>query len=333
MVSKAFAVLLRDGRDQLNARFNAARHRYPDLDAVRFRSFLESAVDPLVVAMDERFPAATPALLYAAWDTALELCGQRLVGADSRFPAMNTLWHEVLPSALPLLAREPARLLAATGNATHQLASTPGARPLDWLTAMRAGVSHCADGDTWLRLGQVLAWRSGLSHYRDTALTVADALPSPLLTVALGVPHEQWPALKDRLLRDPWWQPGQRAPMEEVRRIGGFSGFGGPFRQLPRVDAVDDKLFISSGDDCWLLVADRHGSTLHRATPEEHQAVRSRKPALPDVRGNRVSWRGHTLALEDLGSISSHAANAHTLLVCSPDSFEVVVVALAGTPP
>jgi hypothetical protein len=41
MISPAFAGLLRSARTDLNARFQAARHRYPDLDGDRLRAFLD----------------------------------------------------------------------------------------------------------------------------------------------------------------------------------------------------------------------------------------------------------------------------------------------------
>jgi hypothetical protein len=329
MVSPALATMLRDGRETLNARFQHARHRYPDLDAATFRHFLDTLLDPLAVSVAEAFPGAAPGFLFAAYDAGLELCGQRLIGPSSRCPAMNTAWRELLPAAMPLVVRDPVRVLAAVGNATYGLATTPGARPSEWLVAMKHAVPACPDPDTWLRAGQVLAWRCGMSHYRAGALALADSLPESLVLQILQVKDSDWAGLRATLLRDPWWQPGRKQPLKEVARVGGFTGFGGPFRALPRVGALGSQLFVVSGEDCWLLVADRYGSTLHRATAEEQAALRpSATPGL-DTRGNRVRLQGHELAIADVGSISSHVMNEHTLLLCSPDTYQVIVVALA----
>lgn len=330
MISPAFASLLRDGRADLNTRFQAARHRYPELDAATFQRFLAEAVDPLVSALAVRAPAATPAFVQAAYDSALDLCGQRLVGASARLPALTQLWRELLPAALPFLAVAPARLLAALGNAVHQLATTPGARPAEWMTAMREGLAQCPDADTWLRLGQFLAWRCGLSHYRSSALALADHLPEQLVAAQLGAPGADWSSLRAAVAADPWWQPGTRAPLTEADRVGSFSGFGGAFTTLPRVAAVGEQLFALSGDDCWLVVADRFGCTLHRATAAEHKAARAARPAPLETRGNRLRWQGAELELPDLDSIDSQARNRHTVLLASPETYAIVIVALAG---
>lgn len=330
MISPAFASLLRDGRADLNARFQAARHRYPDLDAGSFRRFLEESVDPLVASLATSAPAATPSFVFAAYDNALELCGQRLVGPEARVPVMNLLWRELLPTALPFLAAEPARLLGALGNALHQLATTPGARPTDWLKGMQSARQHCPDIDTWLRFGQLLAWRCGLSHYRTTALALADQLPERLVTTVLGAPDQRWVNLRDALTADPWWQPSARKPLTEAYRVGGFTGFGGPFQTLPQVAVSGEQLFVVSGDDCWLLIADRYGSILHRATPAEKKTALAAKALPLDAQGAKVRWQGHQLELGDISTLGSHACNRHTLLLTSPDTYQVIVVALTG---
>lgn len=329
MISAAFARLLRDGRNDLNTRFQTARHRYPDLDAARFRRFLEEAVDPLVSGMAAVTPAAIPDLLNASYDVALDLCGQRLVGSEARYPEMNALWRELLPVSLPLLAPAPSRVLVALGNAIHQLATTPGARPGEWLDLMAAMASRTSDTPTWLQLGQVAAWRCGLSHYRTSALRLADRLPGPLVAHILGAEGRSWPELRQALSTDPWWAPAGHPRLEEVTRFGGFSGLGGIFQSLPAVSACEDQLFVFSGPDCWLVIADRFGITLHRTTPAERQVVVDGSRV--DIRSNLVTLQGKKRSFDDISRISSHAATEHTLLLCSPDSYQVIVVALSGS--
>jgi hypothetical protein len=47
MISPALASILRSGRADFNARFAAARHLHPNLDACAFSEFLQTAVDEL----------------------------------------------------------------------------------------------------------------------------------------------------------------------------------------------------------------------------------------------------------------------------------------------
>jgi hypothetical protein len=331
MISPAFAGLLRSARTDLNARFQAARHRYPDLDGDRLRAFLTTAINPLVTTLTTTAPAATPSVVFAAYDAALDLCGQRLVGPDSRIPAMNAVWQQLLPSALHLLVQAPQRVMVSLGNATLQLATTPGGRADEWLSAMASHAAITDSVDTWLTLGQVLAWRCGLSQYRMSSLSLADNLPPAMLLPIFGAREMSWPALKSALLADPWWTPDGHAPLQETMRIGGFSGFGGPFRELPRVGVLDDQLFVASEEDCWHVLADRYGCTLHRATAREAKALRVSPADEFRLKANQVQWQGHNLQVPDISAINSVAANRDTLLLCSPDTYQVIVVALTGS--
>lgn len=331
MISSVFAGLLRSARADLNTRFQAARHRYPDLEGDRLRVFLETAIDPLVSSLSTAAPAATPVFVFASYDAALDLCGQRLVGADARVPAMNLMWQQLMPNALHFLAQAPQRVIVALGNATHQLAATPGARAEEWLTGMASYASQTDSVDTWLALGQVLAWRCGLSQYRTSCLSLADSLPPSMVLSIFNATDMSWPELKSALLADPWWTPGGHPELQETMRVGGFSGFGGRFRQLPRVGVLDNQLYVSSDEDCWQVLADRYGCTLHRATTQEAKALRDAPMAEFRIKSNQVEWQGRTLQVPDISTINSVAANRDTLLLCSPDTYQVIVVALTGS--
>lgn len=331
MISSAFAGLLRSARTDLNARFQAARHRYPDLEGDRLRTFLETAIDPLVTALTNSAPSATPAVVFAAYDAALDLCGQRLVGPDARLPIMNALWHQLLPSALHLLAQAPQRVIISLGNATHQLATTPGARAEEWLSGMTLLASKTDSVETWLALGQVLAWRCGLSQYRSACLSLADSLPPSLVSPIFGAEGMSWPELKAALSSDPWWVPEGHTRLQETSRIGAFCGFGGLFRRLPRVGVLDDQLFVVSDVDCWRVLADRYGCTLHRATAQEGKALRVTPATEFKIKANQMHWQGHRLEIPDISKIDTQAANRDTLLLCSPDTYQVIIVALTGS--
>jgi hypothetical protein len=154
-------------------------------------------------------------------------------GAASRGPARGRPWldaglRRLLPPLARLASRAPARVLASLANALHQIGTTPGARVDAWVDALEALGPACPDADVLLRLGQVLAWRAGLAHYRSGALAVARALPEELARRALELPAgaDVREAI-ERLDSDPWFAPGAPAGLRSVARVGAFRGFGG----------------------------------------------------------------------------------------------------------
>lgn len=331
-LSPVFASFLRNARSELNERFAEARRLRPDLDGDAFAHALRTTVDPLVRTVADAHPERAADVARAAYGLALELVGQGLAGPASREPAIEQAWREIGPAAAPLLADQPERVLAAIANAVHQLAATPGARPAEWIAAMRALAPRCADAGTFLTLGQVAAWRAGMAHFRAGALAAADALPPELALAALRADGD-WGEVRGRLAADPWFDPSVSPAPRGVRvvaRAGAFRGFGGLFVEPPRVSAAGEHLLVRSGDDCWLLTADAFGATFHRATAEERA---DRRPAsVPPgvtVRGTRVMVGSIAVELPELGEIGGVAANGTTLALTSPLTHAVVLIALS----
>jgi hypothetical protein len=225
------------------------------------------------------------------------------------------------------VADAPERVLAALGNALHQIATTPGARPAEWTAAMAALAPRCADVGTFLALGQVAAWRAGMAHFRAGALAAADTLPPVLALAAVGSSGNDWAAVRARLAADPWFDPGGSSSpgLRIVARAGAFRGFGGLFVEPP----AGDHFLVRSGEECWLLTADAFGATFHRATEVERANPHpSAVPAGVTARGAAVEVEGRRLEVPELGEITGVAANGTTLALTSPWTHAIVLVAL-----
>jgi hypothetical protein len=276
----------------------------------------------------------------AAYGTGLELVGERLAGSDARPRVIETGWGQILPSVLPLLAISPFPVLSSVSNALHTLSGSPGARPAHWCQQLRELGPQCADVATFLKLGQVLAWRAGLAHFRQGALEAAQGLPATLAVAAVGgLPSATWPPLYEQLAKDPWFDPAAQitpvpltaAPRLHVAtKVGAFRGFGGHFVEPPRVASTGEQLLVRSGDECWWLLADAFGATLHRATLNEFEAAQPRK-ALPEnieLTNTKITRGAKSLANPAAGSTSSFAAAGRTLALTSPLSYRVVLIAL-----
>lgn len=334
-VSPALVAVLRAERHQLNERFAAARVRHPDLDAEAFAKFIRGAIDPLVGAVARTRPEHVSHVAVAAYDIALELIGQKLAGRSARTPHVGAAWRRILPEVAPLVAAEPERMIAAVCNASHHLASTAGARPAAWIDLMVRLAGQVTDCATFLTLGQVAAWRSGMAHFRKSAVAAADTLPESLALAAIEAPAARWSQVRDRLIADPWYDPA--APNDAsttprvVARAGAFRGFGGLFTEPPTAAMADGQLFVRGGSECWLLMADAFGATFHRATPEEFERGRARS-ALPDgisVRGGTATVRGCSVSLPSaFGEVTSACASHTTLALTSPHTHAILLVAL-----
>jgi hypothetical protein len=328
-ISEGLATVLRSARDELNASFAQAKKQYPALDGPAFLSFLARCVDPVVAAVQAREPERVADVVRAGYAVGLELVGQR---AALRSPAIELCFQRVLPPLAALLAHAPERVIGALVNAAYNLDGA-GARTQDWLDAVATIGPRCPNVEALLQLGQLCAWRAGLAHYRSTALELAGALPPEIARAALGLPDgASFSQLRAAFERDPWFVPDAAPNPRVVAAVGGFRGYGGLFREPPRVHAHGGQFVVRSGDASWLLIADAFGATFHRASAEEQQN-RSSPPPPPSgwkLEGNTLITPRARLVLPIAGQITSFARNAHTLALSSSFTHSIVLVAIGG---
>jgi hypothetical protein len=263
------------------------------------------------------------------------LCGQKLVGAGGRFPIIEVGWKRVLPVVAALLVRDSARIIQAVSNALHTLATTPGTRPDEWINALERLGPQCADLESFLRLGQVLAWRAGLAHLRAGALAAADQLPPGIAVAAVGAKiGSDWTAIRARLNRDAWFDPAftsELAPgLRVVKEAGAFRGLGGLFLLPPQVAASGDGWLVQSSGQHWYLAVDAFGATFHRATAEEWNAANHefQLPAGVRLTGAALTRGPFTFPLPIAGPMTSIAVSGATIAVTSTHTHSLAFIAL-----
>lgn len=334
MLADPIASVLRSGREPYNARFAAAKRRWPEIDAESFAFFLEAFVAPIVALAEHHRPGCAVPVTETAFDVALDLVGQRLAGNGPRHPMIHALWAQGLGPLAPWVAADPARVLPALNNAAHQVAITPGARADQWLRGLAQLGPRVASIDELLRLGQVLAWRAGLAHFRSGALAAANGLPSALAVAAVGaLPSASWYEVRAQFATDRWWTPPEvddasadvpTARPRFARWVGAFRGFDGLFLQPPRVLAHREHWLVRSGEDAWVLCADAFGATLHRATPEEAtvQPDETAKPPPALVAALRLP------ELAAWGDVTGAAQIGETLAITGSLTHQIALVAV-----
>jgi hypothetical protein len=311
-VSAPLARALAAGRSRFNARAAETRHRHPGFDSAAFAAFVGSALDRVVLAVDAVAPERVYAVTIAGYDIALSLVGQGLAGPGARQPWVEQVWLELAPRHANLLAAQPQALLGALGNAVIQLGQWPQVRVADWLQWMTALAGEVTELAQLRALGQLLAWRAGMAHYRRGALAAANILPPALALAALDAdPTGDWPALRDALLADPWHTAqgrGHGLPTTGVQ-IGAFSGFGGSFAQPPELRATTEGFFVRSAQRHHLLIADIHGAVLLPATAAEFDAAPATAVTAPSQHAVSLGWPREQLAA---------VTDTHTLALSSP---------------
>lgn len=298
-------------RERYNAAYAMARRLRPRLDGEQFLHNLRTLVAPILAELDAG--AGVP-LVEPLYDLCLELTGADLFG---RSPAVSEVWRRLLPQAGAVLAESPRRLAAALTNAAYNMEREDLVHLDAWFSKMESCRGLCSGAEEWLQVGQVLAWRYGMAHFRESAIAVGQSLPSEL-RYSLA---PNW----DSEVRDPWHS--LRAAYQKpgvVRRLGSFQGFGGKFRQPPWVAyAGDGRFLVEDGTESWLLNADAYGATLKRGTGELIEDERSEVVVHPD---GRVNWSGHSLELPELSPVKSQATSHDILAVTSELSHHVFLI-------
>lgn len=323
MISPAFAAILAGGRAQFNARAAEARRRFPALDMAAFGAFLRDGVDPLVAAVAAAAPERAGSATLAAYDMALELVGHGLAGPAAKNPFLNAVWRELAPAFAPLLASASVDVLGMLSNAAIHIASVAGARPAQWQRELARVAPQIATLAQLRAVGQVLAWRAGVAHFRLGALAAADTLPPALALAAFGEPGASWPQVHAQLLGNPW------RGNAEGREFGSFSGLGGAFGTPPQVRACADGFVVRSAERHYLLVADAFGAVLHSATAQEFEQAQTGMPGAVRLDGATVHVGARSIALDVPADGIAIAANAHTLAITSPWTHAIRLLPLA----
>lgn len=333
-----FAEALKRGRDRLNTKFAYARHRFPALDGEAVKAHLGVTIAPIAEAVHGVAADCLDGVVDALYDLSLELIGGGFIAAESRYPSVLKAWREMLPRLPHLVAREPARFVGAVTNAVYNLSATATARPTFWIDTMTRIGRQCADVQAFLEAGKVVAWRSGLAHYRDGALAACLNLDAGLARTALGLTDADitpMAAIIERLRQDRWLAPAAASNLSNkdrrlrvVAAVGAFRGFGGVFVEPPRVLLCDGEWLAYDRENCWLVTADLFGATFHRAG---NRPPASDRPALFDFkidRSGRVMKAAQAATFAFLADASSSAASDTTMAVTLPRSHSIYFVAL-----
>ncbi len=248
--------------------------------------------------------------------------GLRLLGVNASQPWVTKLWRETFPVLAQHIARRPLSVITELSHATAQFSTHTASRPQQWLHLLGTLGPKTTDLDQLRFLGKVLAWRSGLAHYRNGALAAADQLPPALVEHALEIPadqswHEWRPALHQSC-----WPSSLVGDGGLLGKVGAFRGLGGVFVEPPMLATRNGDLIARSGDDSWLVSTDSFGSTLHRIQDVGISAgVTVTEPTL--ILGDYVFVGGRAVELGAAAPVTSAVQQGNLLAITTKNSHAI----------
>ena len=333
LIRGAFAKALDRNRDYFNSGFVRARRMSRQLDAEEFSDHLRKVVAPMVDEIARQAPEKANSVAIVLYDLSLELFAKDCLGTKSRYPAMAKVWQELFPQIPSFVAEQPHQLVSACCNAVYNLsveAGNGGKTAEHWLARMKAIARLCVDVEQFLLVGQVLAWRSGMAHYRETAIAIWQQLPESLMVATLGFPCELAPSKSELMaeIADPWRLPGMagKQKLAIVGQLGGFRGFGGPFICPPAAIAIDGQLFVYDDEHCWSLHTDCFGAILQPYGSDLPDGKESQGRYKLSPNGTAIDeWV--SVRFPSLKNSSSYASDRHTLVATLPHSHKVYTIA------
>ncbi|MBF0291233.1 MAG: hypothetical protein HQK86_03660 [Nitrospinae bacterium] len=326
----ALATALEIGREKFNARFASAKALYPALDGEYFANHLRDTVAPAVEVLSRIRPERVNAVADELYGVSLELMSKEMLGPATRYPEIAEAWETLFPKIAQLLSDNPRLIASGVSNAVYNVAQDAGGRYRAWIDAMGRSAPHLGDWDVFLKAGVILAWRLGMAHYRESAISALETMPDNLAFGLLAVDSEMTRSGLMKALRDPWWNPSEpekKRGLSMSRRVGGFRGFGGPFITPPEVIAVDGRLYAFDAESCWVLFADCYGSSFKRYGGDLPEGKpENRKDFQIDKAGVALKDEA-TASFPPLADWASYASTQWTLAVSLPQSHYIYLVA------
>ncbi|MEI6212917.1 MAG: hypothetical protein WCP10_02335 [Desulfuromonadales bacterium] len=339
VITGPLAAALARNRERFNRLYARAAQRSSLLDPGELASLVRGPLLECVNAVSAVEPEKAEAAAVRMFEICLVLYTHGHLGAKSRNPLVAAVWERLLPQVPVLLARSPRRLTASLSNAAVNIWQEDQAIARHWLKRLHNLIPHCESPEQALDAALVVAWRSGLAHYRETALQHWQRLPDHLKLASLGIGDEDGvdATVAATSLQQRWLPPhlaGKRTEprLRIVGRVGSFKGIGGQFAEPPLVAGNGDMLIAYDAENSHTVWADFYGATLRRTQVAPEGFIAGTGTFSINTSGT-VTFGSLKAQFPPLAGSSSCAATADTLAVTLPHSHAVYLVAPLATEP
>ncbi len=337
-LTNIFSRLLKRNRERYNTKFALARHTYPALDGEVFSEHLKKTVAPIVESVTQNHVDKVDVVTDALFDLSLELIGKDFFGRQVRYQSVLDGWEILLPFVPHLLAKDANTLTSSITNALYNLSVEPTANPSFWIESMIEIGKLCNKVEEFLEAGKVVAWRAGLSHYREGALSSCRNLKNEIACAALGINEtKDLENLLVQIEQDPWLNPKefsngvrQEKRLRVVSVVGAFRGFGGLFIAPPKVTYCDEQFLVYDSENWWAMTADIFGTTFHRIGQTISSLKNESNPKFRIDKNGNVEMNSQNTSFHHLAQGTSFAADETTLAVTLPLSHSVYLIGMSA---
>lgn len=327
--------LLTDLREILNAKFQRKRAAGVKVDPQVWSSHIVSVIAPIVDSVHHVAEERSRVTLLELYDVSLDLFAAGHFSESGSSLFLFELWKDILPNCANILSRSPRRIAGSLSNAVLALTMESSLVAERWLGAIKRTSNRCENPQQLLELGKLLAWTSGMAHYRLPALALAKQLQVPLIRTVFqiedSVPENSIRNWLTELESDPWAQllsqdTRRKQKVEQVGICGAFRGFGGLFLEPPKVLIHRGQIYVSETKTFYKLVIDRFGHSLQRVGTIDAEKPSTVSSPQIDSKGI-LNWAGCEALPCNLRGLTSQAFDGTSLAVTISDSFHIFLYA------
>ena len=319
-------------REKINQQFKKIKLQYPNLEDESVYALIKSTLVPCLDSFCSLPSNRFEELFNLVFETSLVLNAKNYLGRSAKTDILEKGWKKLIPGLQRLFLTDPPLFLSSVTNALIQFTRHPGSNPEQWIDLLLLRCREMTHLSVFFEFGKVAAWRSGLSHYRKSALQVLRNM-DPLLAAQVlgpeyvkpGIPFEQWIQI---IMEEPWFIPSVNNDKEtsfvvsKVARLGGHHEFGGCFSYPPRVIAKDDYFIGFDEEFSWMIFADLFGSTFIPCPFTKEIQKKNEKYAIDYQvsKQGKIILDGFTNSFPELWDATSIAFNGKTLALTVPHS-------------
>lgn len=236
-----------------NEQYKAHEIKHGAIESALLIEWTVAVAEPIVQKVDEWNPKYLPAVFNAIFSKLLKCLSDNYAAAHATEVQAALGIAQYAPACV---AKSPTRVLNALYSAVRSIRTHQGDKVFDWIEQMEQSSPYCRTVEDFLNCGRVHAWLCGMAHLRLRAITgyatFSENLKRSLLKNApveeLGIAFQQ-----------PWLR--EKAGIFKGV-VGGFTGYGGPFKFPPILAKFGSYIFATDGLIGVALFADHFGKVV-----------------------------------------------------------------------
>ena len=278
--------LLKDNREKLNSLFSFYKFSYPVIEKEVIFFYIGFVIEPAFERENSRGKEELSLLLLTLYEKILELVGKNYLGNSGRYPFFENKFIQCIETSADRMFENPEAYISSVANAIFNIGNYDLAILEIWVAKFQKLTLKAKDNKELFLAGKVTAWVSGMAQYREASLEIMKSLDMELLQIILdnsNIKNINRERFIERLNGDPWLSPEnamkENSPPKKIliKRISGFTGFGGHFNKPPDVEYLDGNFIVSDNANSYVFYADVFGSFLQKISDETYLSLTSKK--------------------------------------------------------